>query len=335
MKERLTASMQTCFLSCMRRYYYRYELCLQHTSESVALRFGSAWHKAMECRWNRKTGEEALAAALAERQNIDELQVAMLTGMLIGYYRAYENDPIEEMIAEQEFELSIAHSRSFVSAGKIDGIGRLKDGHFALIEHKTTADSLDDNSDYWLTLRFNTQILQYVSAARACGIPIEVIFYDVAHKPAIRPKDVPMLDENGAKVVVDANSQRVFNKNGEPRQSAGEGMTLMTRLETMDEYTDRLTADVCARPTFYFARREVPVLDNDLEEFEMQRLAIARQLLYLRGKKSYQAWPRNCSPRNCSSCEYKGFCLQNIMVDTANPPAGFIIGEKNPELAVN
>jgi len=322
----------------MRKYFYRHELNLQHTSEKAALTFGSAWHRAMEERWKGSTGEHALIMAIGDVATLDELQVATLTGLLTGYYHHYAHDPIKELQPEQQFQFPLAGSRTFDAAGKIDGLGTHEDGRPLLLEHKTTSDSVTPDSDYWLRLRCNNQIMQYVHAARLCGVPTELILYDVTRKPSIRPKTIPVLDEAGRKVVlIDATGERALKKDGAPRESAGDGMTVQTREETAEEYGQRLTEDTIARPEFYFARREVPILDQDLNEFVVQRLEISRMILSLRRAsrstaKPHQAWPRNCSSTTCDFCEFKEFCLQNIEVNPAQPPVGFIVGNRNPEL---
>jgi len=337
-REKLTASGLAVLVSCMRKFYYRYELNLQHTSEAAALTFGSAWHRAMEARWNGKTVEEVFKAAIAEAKILDELQIATLTGLLTGYYKCYDHDPIKELQPEQEFQFPLQGSRTFDVAGKIDGLGIHEDGRPLLLEHKTTSDSVEPDSDYWLRLRCNNQIMQYVHAARTCGSPVELILYDVTRKPSIKPKTIPTLDEAGLKIVLlDADGTRVMNKNGKPRESAGEGMTVQSRAETSEEYGARLAEDISTRPEFYFARREVPVLDCDLNEFVIQRLEISRMILALRRAsrstaKPHQAWPRNCSSMTCQWCDYREPCLQGIEINAANPPAGFIVGVRNPEL---
>jgi hypothetical protein len=298
-RERLTASSLATLTGCMRKYYFRYELGLQHTSESSALTFGSAWHRAMEERWKGGDAETALNAAcwLPKTDKLDELQVATLTGLLTGYYKIYDHDPIKELRPEQEFQFPLTGSRSFDVAGKIDGLGIHEDGRPLLLEHKTTSDSLEPDSDYWLRLRCNNQIMQYCHAARTCGHPVELILYDVTRKPSIRQKTK----------------------------------------ETVEEYGARLTADTLERPTFYFARREVPILDQDLDEFVIQRLELSHLILGLRRAsrstaKPHQAWPRNCSSMTCNYCDFASFCLQNIDVSPASPPAGFTVWDKNPEL---
>lgn len=338
MKEALTASRMNTLASCMRRHFWRYEVGLTAETDAPALRFGSAWHRAMEARWRGGDYAVALAAATAGR-DCDELQVATLAGLLAGYFRRYdgEAESVAELFPECEFRLPIDGSRTFEAAGKIDGLGRLRDGRLALIEHKTCSDSVADGSDYWLRLRLNQQIAQYMLAARASGWDIEAVVYDVTRKPQIAPKSVPVLDDEGRKIVLDAAGNRAIKKDGAPRESGGEGLTLQTRQETPEEFSDRLALDCQTRPEFYFERREVPVLDADLAEFEVQRLELGKLILSLRQAEKRcarpeQAWARNINALSCRMCEYSGFCLQNAAVDAEHPPAGFKIGDKHPEL---
>ncbi|NLG35789.1 MAG: PD-(D/E)XK nuclease family protein [Lentisphaerae bacterium] len=339
--EALTATRMGTLAGCMRRHFWRYELGLRPESDAMPLRFGSAWHRAMEARWNGLDFEAALEAA-TKGAEFEELQLATLAGLLAGYYARYEGEAeqVAEIFPECAFAMPIERSRTFEAAGKIDGLGRLRDGRLALIEHKTASDSLDDGSDYWLRLRLNPQVLQYVLAARAQGWEIEAVLYDVARKPMIAPLSaIPVLDEQGRKIVLDAGGNRVLKKDGAPRESGDKekGYALQTRAETSEEFGERLAADTRARPEFYFARREVPVLDADLAEFEVQRYELGKLILALRQAQKRcarpeQAWPRNINALVCRGCEYAGFCLQNAAADAAHIPAGFAIGEVNPEL---
>jgi hypothetical protein len=297
-KSLLTASRMAAWLACPRKHFWRYEMALQPATKSDALRFGTAWHSAMEARWRGADYDTALAAALPEGVDLDAVQCATLAGLLAGYYRQYSGTEIvKELHPEVEFRQKLAGSRTFDVAGKIDGLGVLHDGRIALIEHKTCGEDIGPESEYWLRLRANPQIMQYVLAARALGWNVEQVIYDVTRKPAIRVK----------------------------------------QNETPEQFAERLQADCADRPEFYFARREVPVLDQDLVEFQTQRLVLARTILNCRGaEKSLlyreQAWPRNLSGMTCRYCEFSSFCLQNIKVNPNQPPTGFQIGPANPEL---
>jgi hypothetical protein len=340
MKELLTASRSAKFLSCPRAHFWSYERRLRREDSGPALRFGSAWHRAMEARWKGHAAEDCLSLALPEGVDLDAIQAETLASLLLVYFRIYgaQDELIAQAFPEVEFKQDLKASRSFYSAGKIDGLVKLSDGRFAIIEHKTTSDDVSEGSDYWTRLRFNPQLLQYVGSARQLGWPVETAIYDVTRKPMIQPRQIPLLDEQGCKIVNDAAGNRVYKKDGSPRESAdtANGYVLQTRIETPEEFGQRLFADANERPGFYFARREVPILDQDLDEFAAQRITTSRMILGCRAEerrlqRQEQAWPRNVG-QACGYCEYAQFCLQNITPDLNQPPAGFRVGEQNPEL---
>jgi hypothetical protein len=282
----------------MRKHYWRYEVGLKREVEADALRFGSAWHAAMEARWQGKDIGAAFDAAIIGKTELDELQLAMLSGMLAGYYSVYQQDPIKSVHPEVEFNMALAGSRTFNVAGKIDGLAVLHDGRLALVEHKTAGCDIAPDSDYWLRLRGNAQVMQYVLAARSLGWDVSLVIYDVARKPAIRQK----------------------------------------QSETPEQFGERLAADTKERPEFYFARREVPVLDDELAEFQVQRLVMGRMILSCReeardARRPEHGWPRNIGETSCRICEYASWCMQNTAVDIQHPPAGFTIGQAHSELS--
>jgi hypothetical protein len=333
----ITASSQACFLSCARKFYWQHECGLQHESQSMALRVGSAWHRAMEA---RAKNADMFSAAIPDAAEFDEITVATITGLLMGYVARYglADNLFSFMHPEQQFRLPLAGSRTFTVAGKIDGLGKLHDERLAIFEAKTTSDSLDADSDYWLRLKLNIQIMQYVLAARALGWEVATVIYDVTRKPSIAPKSIPCLDDDHKKIVQDASGQRIFKKDGTPRESGDTalGYVVQTRQETPEEFGERLTLDTQARPEFYFARREVSILEDDLTEFQVARLTISRDILTRRAAQKRvprpeQAWPRNVG-HNCLTCTYQGFCLQNTTINLEQPPIGYKVGVFNPEL---
>ena len=198
------------------------------------------------------------------------------------------------MAAECDFNLPIPRSRTFVHVGKIDGMATLRDGRTALVEHKTTGEDISPTAEYWTRLRFNGQLFLYVLAARAAGWDVDTVVYDVIRKPAIRQK----------------------------------------QNETAEQFGERLAQDTAERPDFYFARREVAVLDSSLAEFEIQRDAICKMLLHCKAAARHaalpeQGWARNCNGMTCRGCEFAGFCLQCVHVDEKHLPQGFRLKAKS------
>lgn len=339
MNNLITVSRLSTLQSCQRAHYWKYECGLHRQEDADALRFGSAWHRAMEARWQNKTYEESLSLALGNAAELDELQSSTIAALLLGYYlHHHATELVKEIHAEIEFALPLESSRTFQVGGKIDGLAVLLDGSIALIEHKTTSDSLDPDSDYWLRLRFNSQLCQYVLAARELGWNVTKVIYDVTRKPSIKPKQIARVDENGAKIVHDSEGQRVLKKDGSPRETGDteKGYFLQSDIETADQFSDRLIQDCKDRPEFYFARREAAILDQDLEEFQESRYELGKSILSMRARqrvltKPENAWPRNVSANTCKYCDFQNFCLQNLTINPAQPPAGFTIAF-NPEL---
>lgn len=327
----LTASRMTCLQSCPRKHFWRYETGLKTIKDSDALRFGSAWHTAMEARATGADCEGCLIAAIGDRSELDEIQIATLSGMLAAYWTVYQEDDHWDLTAEIEFQYALRRGRGAMrAAGVIDGI--IQGPATMMLERKTTAYPIDPGADYWLQLRGNKQVLQYLSAAFHLGWNPEKVFYDVVHKPTIRPhRSKPVLDEDGLKIVLNEDCERIFNKDGSPKQSAdkAKGQFIQTAPETPEQYGDRVCKDATENPSVYFARKEIPILINELEAFTLERSQLAAEIQWRRRTAS---WPRSMSTMNCRICEFSTFCLQDAQVDIANPPAGFVIGPKHAEL---
>jgi CRISPR/Cas system-associated exonuclease Cas4 (RecB family) len=349
-------------LSCSRKHYWGNEVGLTKTEVSVALRIGSAWARAMGARWHGKTYEEALIEAIPDGIELNAYDCATVSALLAAYYGVYgANETVGKLHPEVEIPERKLGIGEMTVRGKLDGLGSLKDGRSVIIESKTTSARLDASSDYWLRLSFNIQVYQYLVEARRMGWDVAVIFYDVTRKPMIRPCEINNLDQKGMKIVVDGNGKRVYNTKrvkvskakrvtkdekvrevdnlDKPRQSGDEskGWTVKSHTETPDEYCDRVYKDALARPDFYFSRREIPVIDQQLVAFELQREAIARRILRQREDEDglvnpEDAWPRNVSEHTCNFCSYKSFCLSNIHPNINQPPEGFVIRDHNPEL---
>lgn len=335
-----TASRASSLLRCMRAHYWRYEVGLTRTDSSPALRFGTAWHRGLEALNKGDTVSQAFYYALADCASVvDEYDVAKLSGLLFGYYEYWKNCNVATIQPELQFKHS-AGIEGWTIEGKIDCIATLPDSSVCLTESKTTSESVASDSEYWLRLRFNFQVFQYALAARELGYDLPKVIYDVCRKPTIKPKLVDDVDADGCKIVNDQDGKRVFKKDGSPRQSGSEsdGYTVQRHRETPDEYCDRLVKDVQSRPDFYFARREVPLLYDDLKEFQSTRLTLIKLIESCRDRERdfdepSQAWPRNVAKENCRCCIYQSFCLQGITPDIHHPPSGFSIQPFNPELS--
>lgn len=347
----LTHSRLACARKCPRRHWYAYELGLRPDRQSAPLRIGGAVHLGLDLLARGVDRENALDRAVAgyadfpawcgseddRRAWLYERETVLR--LLHAYSCYWEEQGLQVIATEQAFEIAVvnpatgAPATAHRLAGKIDKIIRLPDGRLAVMEHKTTSDSLDADSDYWSRLRIDGQISLYIHAARERGFDAVTVLYDVIRKPAIQPTAVPLLDADGLKQVVDANGERVRTKDGKKWREtadAAAGYRLLSRPMTPEEWGDKLSADICDRPDRYFARREIARLDSDLDGFRRELWWQHQDLL---GRRREGHWPRN--PEACLSpfpCEYRDVCWGGLDVE-AQTPEGFVRLEfVHPEL---
>lgn len=326
----------TKWLTCQRSYYYRYICGITKTRVGDALRFGTAWHKAMEMRAKKHGFDECYAAAITGTE-IEEYTAAMMYGMLKAYFEMYDDSSFA-LQPEEEFALPIKGARRFISAGKLDGIGYDVNSDLTIFEHKTTSDSVEPQSSYWERLRWNIQMLHYIWACiTLIGKPARVI-YDVVKKPVIKAKMIPQLDNDGLKIVVSKTTgARCYKRDGQPYQSSGTDMELAQRMETPEEYARRVYEDIKSRPEFYFARREMSVLDDDVLSFESARLSIVRAIMAaekLSKRMGVEAYPRNCATWTCRTCDYSMFCMSNVIANPDCLPEGYELKRAHIELEI-
>lgn len=355
---------------CPRKHWFRYELGLARCRTGAPLRMGSAYHTGQETKNNGGSQQDAYKAATVGyvdtpdwvEPRVWKTEGQTVANLLAGYFWRYENEPFQiatwippgktepELAVELTFKIPLvnpdtnARSRTFWIAGVIDAIVILPDGRVAVLDYKTTGDTIDPDSLFWLKLRTDPQMSLYTLAAVALGFDIACVIYDVTKKPTIKPREIPVLDPENRKIVVDSNGERVFRVNikkngdpgahhGEPIQSASKekGWTLRTRMESPDEYGQRLIDDIGDRPDYYYARREIPRLDDELATFQAE---LWQQAATLRDCQRNNRWYRNVGKWTCAFCDYTDLCLNRVGVSPdLPPPSGYeYLDNVHPEL---
>lgn len=144
-REKLTYSALSTFRNCRRRYWWRYvEEIVPIGRSDPALRFGTIIHDALETHHSGGQIRPLLDARFKDLPHEDRSDRALAIAMMDAYIRTYTPETFEVVELEKPFEVEIinpatkATSRSFVMAGKMDGIVR-KDNGTWLLEHKTAA----------------------------------------------------------------------------------------------------------------------------------------------------------------------------------------------------
>lgn len=346
----LTHSRMACAKTCLRKHFYQYEMGMRKDRQSTPLRMGTVVHDGLDRMAQGEPVDDAIHLATSLYDDVPawvqtdddvhdwECERVVVAELMRGYANHYHTSEVAEYVAtEMTFNMPLVDPGTnepsrWCVAGKIDKIVRLADGRLAMVEHKTTGESIEPESDYWKRLSIDQQISLYYLAAHHVGYPVETVIYDVIRKPSIRPSQVPLLDDDGVKIVLDASGQRVRNGNGAWRQSADSklGYALQSRAETPSEFGQRLADDIATRPEFYYARREIPRLNADLDEFAFELWQMAQ---ILGDCKDHGRWPRNTAACiHPYRCEYTELCFYGYKPEDRVPPGFAIVPKLHPEL---
>jgi hypothetical protein len=203
---------------------------------------------------------------------------------------------IEEMVTADLFNPATqAKSKTFSIAGKIDAIVE-RNGRRILIDHKSCSDSIEDPAaPYWRQLIIEAQPSHYALLKWLNGEKISEIWWDVMHKPSIKPKDITKKDRE-----LTSRHKHYF---GFPVSEWSLAEMDRTGRETLELYEYRLAHDCTShRPNWYFQRRIVPRLDADLHEHAVEIWENAQSMLHMRERVRKGMLP----PRHSGSCMQYG-----------------------------
>ena len=323
----LTSSSMRAYRACARLYFYSYELQYRPLVVAETLRFGTMIHRGLEAWWRAPSDGKRLARALEAIQpapgvECDPYELARAEVLLEAYDARWLDDmqDLEVLGVEVHFPAvplvnpkTGAASKTWRLAGKVDALARQRSsGRVLIVEHKTTSEDITPGSDYWQRLTLDSQVSTYFRLAQYHGYPVEGCVYDVLRKPMRMPSQVPVLDEDGVRIVLDQAGQRVRTKDGKKWRETEDvkaGYTLQKRPETPAEYADRIREAIAADPDRYFQRAEIVRRDVEEEDAAFDAWAVGRQI---RESQLANRWPRN--PDACSrygrTCEFFDVCTR-------------------------
>lgn len=210
-----TYSSMSTRMNCPRKGHYRYDLRLAPVVQHKARPIGSAFHRGIE------TGSTAEALALFDRvmpRPNDQTQAdqwandrAVVEGMTTGALETWTRHAGGQR--EVQFRVPLVNpdtgrpSRSFMLAGKIDGIVDVG-GQWVLEEYKSASQM---NKMYVDRLELDTQVTMYAYAAqRQWGIEIAAVLYRVARKPSIKQTQKETAAQYRERLIADYASRRDF-----------------------------------------------------------------------------------------------------------------------------
>jgi hypothetical protein len=145
------------------------------------------------------------------------------------------------------------------------------------------------------------------------GYLVQLVLWDAIKKPGLSLNQVPILDDDGLKIVFDAEGNRVKTKNGAKWLESADkkaGYVRQTRPETVEEFGERFNKDMAARPDWYFQRREIAFTELEHDIWQTQKLILHHQKLGV--------WPVGATPGCCITpyrCEFYDLCANGF-----NPP---------------
>lgn len=295
-------------------------------------------------------------SSIPERMSAEEWEAEriILLYSFSGYRWMYPQDRFETIASEIWFNIPIVNPdtrREFQGArlvGKVDHLMRDKEtGLLYIGERKSTSKGLADTS-YWSRLDNDIQITSYLYALRMAQLRGELrqygvaetdllvhgIWYDVWHKPAIKPKMLTQADtteflktgiycDEEFQVECSDDGQQVLNVlvNKAPALIVP-GKKANAIIETTEMFGARLLSDIAERPQFYFEQREIPRSDEQLVEFEQN---LARYVKAIRAYGQGDLWTPNC--RSCESpfyCEFQSICQKRLKVGPNDCPEGYV-----------
>lgn len=246
----ITYSAMSKFLSCPKKYKFRYVLGLVSRDEDPALWFGSAIHECLESHYHGAALIDIVAmldARYPDRDNnADQRRDWQYTRAIMrNYVKRFEVEPFvpsspvpfDEPIIERAFSFPLADGVTL--SGKVDGLvevfnpvetwwGNLTPGYY-LLEHKTSS---NPSELYWATKWADQQIALYSWVIeQVYGVKLNGVIYNVISKPKIRQTEGETFEEYNARY------QEAIAKS-----KSGKTSIKQKQAESYDEFNTRLDA---------------------------------------------------------------------------------------------
>ncbi len=297
-----TYSMWRSFRDCRKACDWRYFQELVPIEKARSLMFGSVIHNCLEI-WH---GTQNLSDVMG---HIDHTYVTRIANekekadwhlarvMMTGYARIYPEENFEVIALEKEFSGPIinpetgAESRTFILAGKVDGIVKLDDLYY-LLEHKT-ASQID--SGYLDRLWTDFQIILYSWYIEKClGYKISGIIYNILAKAKLKQS------KGETEAEFEERRDALIAKSKTGKSSAKRKMP-----ESDEDFQARL-GDKYSDPQMF--HREMLYISRDqFEELQAELWELSQAMLDARRRKAFYRNTSYCFQYN-RPCAYYPLC---------------------------
>jgi hypothetical protein len=290
--------------------------------ESDAMTFGTFGHLGLERYWltmqaSPSDSDSWLVAGLAEIEQWerDDYTKAAHRALLIGYHERWADSPLHPIAVEHQYTAPLvnpatgAASRTWQAAGKIDVIARDSiTQEVWILDHKFTSSDFSAGSDYRQQLLLDTQVSNYLAAARRMNLQPAGWVHDCIKRVALSPKMATPIESR--KYTQEKRDKKTGEITEPSRLYAGQRDTD----ETPEEYFDRIIADIAERPDTYYARVAVVRLANEEQEAAFDYWQTGIQI---RESRQANVWPRNpgaCFKYN-RACSFLPVCAGHGSLD--------------------
>ena len=295
---RLTYTKLSTFKNCHRKYLNRHEkLLVPRVQRQGQRRGGNLGSILFRVQQKTQEGKEfALRPFIVdtvenlyferhpsstEEQHGFDIEKVKLIEVSLAYISIYGIDHRREIVYDLPLinPLTGRSMRAFRSAGKIDGIISLGNKHAKIIEDKFVQQIQKVMID---KLPLDDQITEYVDALAHEGWTAEVEYRHTRY-PGINP-----------------NPPKEYKKKD---NYPG---------ETLEEFGERLAADLVGRHSFYFDKQMLMFSTEHLEEYRLHRWMVAKEILERRRmakRLGDAAWFKN--PHVCGDyggCQFLALC---------------------------
>lgn len=275
-------------------------------------------------------------------KTVEEWETEKITILytLVGYRWWYEQQDAgyEVESLEQNFDIPLlspttGHKLKGRLRGKIDRVFACGTNRF-VHDYKSTSKSIDPDSSFWSHLRLDTQTRLYTYAADQMELGMCGVLYDAWHKPGIKPKKLSQADSKkfvasgeycgeGFGVEDGHYDKKIFLVNGKPAEAEpGKKEGTFAIRETPEMFGARLLQGIAERPEFYFARKEIVHLPEDIEAFKHQLANIYYTIREM--SKTNRWWENEHECEATFKCPFIDFCYNNITVEPDEVPDNFI-----------
>lgn len=319
-----TYSMWKLFCNCRKAFEYRYLKNLVPKEINHNLFFGSVIHDCLEI-WH---GQRELEKVLEHIDQVyvnraqDDHQLAdwhLATAIMRSYSKHYPVEDFEVVALEKTFEGPIvnpdtnAASRSFLLAGKVDGLVK-QDGQYFLLEHKT-ASQID--AGYLERLWTDFQIIIYAwYLEQTLGIRISGIIYNVLVKAKLRQS------KGETEAEFESRRAELIAKSKTGKSSAKRKIP-----ESDDDFQERLKEKYLEPVMFH--RELIYISQNQFEQLQKELWELSKNLLSAINKNKFYRNNSFCFKFN-RPCSYFPICRSNESINIISNY--YEIREPNEEL---